>query len=198
MVDFPFCVYAAETSHLDFPETIFVEEGMKQSPLKSLEELEGSVAHEEGHGIDYWINKKPTWFQSKSSLEDCVFFTKNEYEAEKNAIDIGYYSGVFARQFAVIADQLGEAEALDFPNFSSKLAFIGTYAAFMKNDKPPQGQKQKLERAWNFYGRSRRYQASRNLLQSREIKEQPGIFRDEKYLREFIFRKQSSWNFSLT
>jgi hypothetical protein len=198
MVDFPFCVYAAETSHLDFPETIFVEEGMKQSPLKSLEELEGSVVHEEGHGIDYWINKKPTWFQSKSSLEDCVFFTKNEYEAEKNAIDVGYYSGVFARQFAVIADQLREAETLDFPNFSSKLAFIGTYAAFMKNNNPPQEQKQKLERAWNVYARSRRYQPSRDLLQSREIKEQPEIFRDEKSLRDFIFRKQFGWNFSLS
>ena len=196
--NFNYSVCAAETSHLDFPETIFIEEGMKQSPLRSLEELEGSVVHEWGHGLDYWLNKKPTWFESKSSLEDCAFFTKNEYEAEKNAIDIGYYSGVFARQFATIADVITENETIDFPNFSSKLAFIGTYAAFMKNKNPPQVQKQKLERAWNVYARSRRYQASRDLLQSREIKENPEMFSDKKALREFIFRKQFGWNFSLT
>jgi len=195
-INVPNVVGLAESALYEYPEVIVWEDGVK-SFLKNLEEYEGLYAHEAGHLRDYFKYYKLSLRGVSSILNLVINRTKEDYEAENNAIEAGYYTGCFARQFITLISQLKLPEVNDPISFMDKLSLMSVYSAFMKSDKPKIEQKQKLERTWNYFTRTRKYETTRNLLQSRELKENPGVFKDERFLKYFISKKQDGWNISL-
>jgi hypothetical protein len=88
-------------------------------------------------------------------------------------------------------------ETVNFPMFYTQLNLMASQAAFMQNDKPSKCQKQLAERLWNNFSQSRRHKTTRELIQSKELKEHPELFGNENFLEDFVFKKHHGWNFSL-
>jgi len=179
-----------------FPETMIVEDFIKPR-VKYLEEYEGSIAHEAGHASDLFKNQRI--FLSSTPLMDCAFSMKCEYEAENNAIEVGYYSGLLARNVEVLKEwtEDEESQKIDFIIFYKQLNLMAGQAAFMQSDKPPQIQKQLTKKLWDKFSKTRKFKAARELAQSKEFKESPEQFGNEDFLEDFVFKKHYDWDFSL-
>ena len=178
------------------PKTIIVEDFIKPRIIY-LEELEGSIAHEGGHDSDLFKNKKFGYSSGSTPLKDCIFSMKCEYEAENNAIEAGYYSGIIARRFGILTEWAKAKETVNFPMFYTQLNLMASQAAFVQSDKPSKCQKQLAERLWNNFSQSRKHKTTRELVQSKELKEHPELFGNESFLEDFVFKKHHGWNFSL-
>lgn len=182
-------------SYFEYPETILVEDEIVPR-IKTLEQLEGVLAHEEGHAVDYFTNRKLTFSLINLLLPSITFYVSNEFAAEKNAINPGYYSGVFANNVYTIKNTM-KKETIDSNEFLKNLSIMGCYAAFMQSKKPKEGQKQCLERLWEKMLESRKFEISKSLLKSKELKEQPEGFGNESFLEDFVWQKHHGWGFSL-
>lgn len=187
-LDIPNVVAISEASLYDYPEVIFQEDMIKLC-LKTLEEYEGLYAHECGHIVDYFKNRKFSVRSYNSLIDFMVDRTKEDYEAEKIAIEAGYYTGCFSRQITTIIYQLNVPEELDLLKFMDSLSMASSYAAFLESEVPKPEQKEKLRKVWNFYAKTRKNNVIRNIFQSRELKECPKKFCDKRFLRDFITEK---------
>jgi len=178
----------------DYPE-IFMVEDIIEPDTKSLEQLEGNVAHEAGHARDFYKYGKISLSQNPTPLGLCVNKMKNEFEAENNALNVGYCSGILCKNTESIKRNTKFKENINFSGFFANLSVASLYAAFMQNKKPPLLQKRKTEEIFNKFGESRT-KPGRLLFQSKELKEHPEKFGDESFLEDFIFQKHYDWNIS--
>jgi hypothetical protein len=178
----------------DYPE-IFLVENSYRPHIKSLEQLEGDIAHEAGHAADYYKYGKIGYFMEPSLMTFCIEKMKNEFEAENNALNAGYYSGLLARNAEGYSRNIIFKEPVDFRGFFANLSVIAPYAAFMQNSNPPVIQKRKMKSLFNGFAKSRSNQG-RILYQSKELVEHPEKFGDKSFLEDFIFQKHYGWNFS--
>jgi len=178
-----------------YPET-HLEENYIKSYVESLEELEGLIAHEVGKA-SYLFKNKMLSFSGKltSSLKDCIYLMKSDYEAENNAVETGYHSGILAKQIGQLNSWKKEEEIIDYSAFCSQIKLVAEHAAFMQSDKPPKQQKELIGRLWNEYSGTREFEASLRLLQSKELRESPERFGDEKFLEDFLIEKHRGWGF---
>jgi hypothetical protein len=179
----------------DFPEIAIAEDFIKPQ-VNYLEQLEGIVSHEGGHASDFWKTQRLSFYFNPAPIQTYINSTKSEYEAENYAIEAGYYSGILARNVTTIDAMIEEGERATPYSFYKHLALMAHNAAFMQNSKPPQMQKQLMEKLWNKFSESRKSNAARNLVQSKELKESPEKFGDENFLEDFIFEKHHGWGFS--
>jgi len=191
----PNVVGLAEAALYDSPEVVVYEYGVK-SFLRTLEDYEGLYSHEGGHLTYYFNNNLLSVRKAMPLLTFCVDRVKEDYEAEKKAIEADYYTACFSRQYTTIVNQFRMPEVISPISFMDKLSLMGVHAAFMKSEKPKIEQKQKIQRAWNVFSRVNKSEISKSLLQSDELKESPGLFGDERFFKDFIFRKHYGWNIS--
>ncbi len=69
-------------------------------------------------------------------------------------------------------------------------------AGFRQSKRVPYQQRQLSERLWNEFAKSKKHEIARNLLQSKELRESPKKFGDERFLEEFILEKHNGWGFN--
>jgi hypothetical protein len=163
------CVVGGEVSnsairtsrYFDLPETMIVQDDVL-SVTKDLEHLEGAIAHDIGHGEDYWKNNKIT-LSERSGVPALAEYISNEYCAERNAIEAGYYPGILAMQDFTIRCLKAN------PQLSNLLYDLNAdvcHWAFLQSPKPNSVQKNHVENLWDGYVKTKPPGAYRDLLAS--------------------------------
>jgi hypothetical protein len=162
---------------LQIPET-FITEDVVKGGKESLEEVEGSASHELGHIRDR-LDDTARFFSPTN--DPLVYILKAEHNAEKNAIEAGYYSGIFNKRYNVLFARIASPSDLHVENALNLAAY---QAAFMSSIKPPVSQKKLLETIWDKVSDIVAPDAS-FVMKSDKIKKHPEMFGDDNFLKEF-------------